>query len=177
MKILIRTVPHGLRLIDREENRKIRLWADEAFGDLEICKRFEYQVGASYYVLVYSEDEFVSFAAIIERSVRFDDNELTLGGVGSVVTAREHRGKGFASIAMKESLRIIFQTLKADVGGLLCLNETVGFYQNLGWKLAHAKVTVEQDGSDVMWPEAFMFHERDGRCFNPKYIALCGPPW
>ena len=177
MKTVIRTIPHGLRLIDAEEDKYIRLWANEAFGDLEICKRFEYQTGANYCILVYSEDELVSFAAVLERSVRFDDDELTLGGVGGVVTAPEHRGRGFASMAMKESVRVIFRTLKADVGGLLCLNETVGFYEKLGWKLSHAKVMVELKGSNVVWPEAFMFYERDGSCFNPKNIDVCGRPW
>ena len=66
MKTVIRTIPHGLRLIDAEEDKYIRLWANEAFGDLEICKRFEYQTGANYCILVYSGDEPARF---FERAV------------------------------------------------------------------------------------------------------------
>jgi hypothetical protein len=177
MKTVVRVIPHGLGLINSDENQKIRVWSDDAFGNLAICKEFEYQSGADYCVLVYRGEELVSFAAVLKREIKVDGKSLVMGGVGGVITDPSFRQMGYASIAMKESLRIIFSALRADIGGLLCLGETSRFYSNLGWIHSNARAKIRKQDQVTEWPESFMFYCRDDEKLSPVDVDLCGLPW
>ncbi len=177
MKSKIRVIPHGLGLISSEENQKILEWNTEAFGDLAICKAFEYQAGSDYCVLVYDNENLVGFGAVFRREIKFDTKTLTMGGVGGIIIAPCHRRMGYGTVIMKEACRIIFNDLKCDLGGLLCLMENVEFYKGLGWRTSDAKVFVDRAGEKVPWPEYFMYHPKTDSDIQVKEIDLCGLPW
>lgn len=177
MKSTIRVIPYGLGLINPEENQKIREWSSEEFGDLAICKAFEYQAGSDYCVLVYDDENLVGFGAIFRREIRFDMKTLFMGGVGGIIIAPSHRKMGYGTMIMKEVHRIIFSALKCDLGCLLCLRETIEFYKELGWRTSDAKVLVDRAGEKVPWPEFFMYHPKDDKDIQVKEIDLCGFPW
>ena len=178
MKTTIRVIPHGLGLINAQENQLIRKWGNEAWGDLELCQKFEYQSGADYCVLVYSGDEFVGFAAVSKRSVKLDGvNELSMGCVGGVITDPKYRGKGYGSVMMNEVHRLIFDTLRCDFGGLLCENTVVNFYRKLGWTLNKGVALVDRDNEKTEWPEAFMYYAKSDCVVEANEVDLCGLPW
>lgn len=177
MRSTIRVIPHGLGLINPEENALIRKWGDKAWGDLALCKAFQYQSGSDYCVLAYCEDSFVGFSAVFRRDVRIGGDPVSMGCVGGVITDPNRRGEGYGTMMMQEVHQLIFRTLKCDIGGLLCEKKITGFYERLGWSTTSEPVLVERDGEKVQWPEAFMyFAEPADTCFG-RDVDLCGLPW
>ena len=177
MNNLVRVIPHVLGLINPNENVLIRKWGEEAFGQLALCQEFKYQSGSDYCVLAYCGAAFVGFAAVFKREVFIGGEPFSMGCVGGVITSPDYRGKGYGSIMMNELKRLIFRTLGCRVGGLLCEEKTVPFYEKLGWVRSNEAVLVERDGRKVEWPEAFMSLAESDFEINGKEIDLCGLPW
>jgi GNAT superfamily N-acetyltransferase len=177
MHTKIRVIPHGIGLINSEENRSIQRWANDAFGDLEVCHAYQYYSGADYCVLSYCEDQFVGFAAVFKREVAIGRRTLNMGCVGGVIISPEYRGKGYGSIIMREIERVIYNTLSCDIGGLLCLKEMRSFYEKLGWTSHTNTVLVEKSGEKVEWSEIFMSHDSTCSITHNTPVDLCGLPW
>ena len=177
MRVTIRVIPHGLGLINPEENALIRKWGEEAWGGLAVCEAFQYQSGSDYCVLAYSEDSFVGFSVVFKREVRIGGDPVSMGCVGGVITDPCRRGEGYGTMMMQEVHRLLFRALKCDIGGLLCENKVTGFYERLGWSTASGPVLVERDGEKVRWPEAFMYFAEQADRRIGGDIDLCGLPW
>lgn len=178
MKTTIRVIPHGLGLINAQENQLIRKWGNEAWADLEVCQKFEYHSGADYCVLVYREDEIVGFSAVFKRAVEWGGtNELSMGCVSGVITHPHYRREGYGSIMMNEIHRLIFDTLRCDFGGLLCENSVVDFYRKMGWTLNKGLALVDHDNKKTEWPEAFMYYSKSDCFVEESELDLCGLPW
>ncbi len=177
MNDLVRVIPHGLGLINPDENALIRKWGEEAFGQLEICKQFKYHCGADYCVLAYCGEVFVGFAAVSKREVSVGGEPVSMGCVGGVITSPDYRKMGYGSIVMNEVKRLIYDALNCEIGGLLCEEQTVPFYEKLGWARSCEAALVERDGGKVEWPEAFMYHAASDFEIDGREIDLCGLPW
>lgn len=162
------------------EREIIETWSRELFAqDRDILDKLEWHhVGPdTMCIKVYCDNRLVSFAAVISRKIRFDDREVTMGGFKSLMTSQQHQGNGFASRALREAERVIFEDLTSDVGLLLCFDRLSEFYEHRGWERLRCPVVVTQTRGEIVWPFAAMALFQSDALRNPQKIHLCGPPF
>ena len=180
MSILVKSMRREAGFTTERELRTIELWSKELFApDQQILDKIEWHsVGPdTINIQVYCDDELVSFAAVISRKIRFDDLEVQMGGFKSLLTPRQHQRKGFASHALREARRVIFEELAADVGVLLCFEKLVNFYEQRGWERLQCPVAVTQSERTIRWPFEAMALYGSNSLRSPEKVDLCGLPF
>ncbi len=133
--------------------------------------------GVRFRVLVYSDGKLVSHLRIIERISMLDGKDVLAGGLGAVMTAPGHHGNGFASIALRESERLIFDEIRADIGVLVCLPHLVPFYMKRRWQVITCPVEIHQPTGTEIWPECAILLPKHGMQFAPRAFNLGGLPF
>jgi predicted acetyltransferase len=157
----------------------IRKWGERFFGSLPMTTKYSW-TGANetrFNVFICKNDEIVSRLRIISRKAQIDGEDVPFGGIGGVMTTPAQQRKGFATLALREGERLIFQVLNARLGILLCLPELVPFYKRFGWRKVECPVMFEQPNGMVVWPESAMFLPKTGENWTPRTINLCGLPF
>ena len=159
------------------ERETIRAWAKQIFCNIPLARQFEWTKEGAYRIVVYSGESLVSFLKILERTCLVDEQQVRIGGVAGVMTPPEHRGRGYAGLALREARRVIFEKLKAQLGLLLCEPELVKFYTRHGWQSVDCPVKFEQSSGNAVWPYCTMILAKPGKEWKPNSIDLCGFPW
>ena len=177
MAIHIETIRRGQGLMNRDVLEKISEWERRLFGTTRVVQTHTFERTGYCNVLVYSDTQLVSFLTTIRRQALFDEQRVILGGVSSVMTPPEHQGNGYASRAVREAERIIFDDIGADCGALLCEERLLPFYERLGWKAVTCRVEITQPSGKVMWPERIMLLSKAGVVWQPGTVDLCGLPF
>jgi GNAT superfamily N-acetyltransferase len=128
-------------------------------------------------VLVWVGDELVSHVGILEREVRAGERPVRVGGVYTVMTAPEWRGKGLAGQALRVAAEYIAAELQADFGLLLCRDVMLPFYRDLGWRRVEESVVFDQPaGKTVSALNAMYLPLREAE-WPAGTVDFCGPPW
>jgi hypothetical protein len=156
MNVTIRIYPVGSGLLMQSELDQIAAWHDAAFSDLPVAKQYEWTLGGDFNVLLNVEGDFAGFVGLMKREVLFDGQLKIIGGVRGLVIDPKFRRMGLGKIIMAEAAKVIFQTLKADYGFLLCLDEHLPFYGSVGWQELRCPVFVENEKQKVQWTESAM---------------------
>lgn len=129
-------------------------------------------------VLVTDESgELVSYTGVVERTARLEGSDVLVGGIGGVATHPGHRGRGYAPLGMGRALDFLLGR-GAAFGLLVCRDELVGYYRDLGWSLFEGTVINSQYGE----PEVFTFNNvmvgaLASSAPTRGTIDLCGPAW
>jgi predicted acetyltransferase len=132
--ISIEIVDSSQKPLNRVQVDFISQWGEHFYGSLPMTTKYRW-TGAKetrFNVFIYKDDEIVTRLPIISRKAQIDNEDVSFGGIGGVMTAPAHHGKGFATLALREAERLIFQVVNARLGVLLCLPELVPFYQRFG---------------------------------------------
>ncbi len=101
---------------------KIMEIQDDRFGSLP----FGYAIG-------YEGDQIIGVTNLLKRSIKFKEQNITLGGFGGVCTHHEFRRQGVAKKLLKEGMKILKDNkcdiafLNTDPGRLASLYNRVGF--------------------------------------------------
>lgn len=156
MNVTIRIYPVGSGLLTQSELDQIAAWHDAAFSKLSVSKQYEWTVGGHFNVLLDVDGDFAGFAGLMKREVLFDHQKKLIGGVRGLVVDPKWRRTGIGKMIMAEATKVIFQTLKADYGFLLCLKEHLPFYCSLGWQELRCPVFVEIQKQRIRWTESAM---------------------
>ncbi|GEM_PF-4468022 len=78
------------------------------------------------------EEKIVSYLQLFDRSLIFGDKVIRFGGIGSVGTRPECRGRGYAEALIRQALNI----MKRDgMQGSLLYTTIQPFYQRFGWQI------------------------------------------
>ena len=112
------------------ELQAIRELLDAAFDGSFADDDWEHTVGG-HHVLAVKDGRIVCHAAVVERLLMAADRPLRTGYVEGVGTALEHRGRGHASMVMREIDSFIRENY--ELGGLS--TDLPDFYARLGWEL------------------------------------------
>jgi hypothetical protein len=178
-ELSFKVVPPEPEILPKDERDLIRSWSRQFFGSHPLSTRLTWVAneGVRFRVLVYSGEELVSHLRIIERVSKMDGKTVLAGGIGSVMTAPGHHGKGFASIALREAEGLIFDKMSADIGVLVCLPHLVPFYRKRRWQLIECPVKIDQPTGTEIWPECAMLLPKRGVQFTPKTFDLGGLPF
>lgn len=177
MAIQLESIRRGQGLMSRKVLDKIGEWERLLFAATEVVQKYVFEREGFCNVLVWSDNALVSFLTTIRREALFDGQQVILGGVSTVMTPPEHQGNGYATQALREAERIIFDEIGADCGALLCEARLVPFYKRLGWISVACRVEITQPSGKVVWPERIMLLSKADAVWQPRTVDLCGLPF
>ncbi len=180
MDLKIKVVPRGTGSTTPEELSTLKAWDKDLFApDEEVLAQFEWlnSRGLGFNIQLYVRGELVSFANVLARTIRIDDVDIVVGGLNSVMTPREHQGKGYGTATVQEARRVIFDVLSAELGLLLCLPKRVSFYEKRGWVALQCPVWMSQSKGVTIWPYNAMVLPNGATLKAPRCIDLCGEPF
>ncbi|KAB2861212.1 MAG: GNAT family N-acetyltransferase [Anaerolineae bacterium] len=115
---------------------------DEAFVGNAMAAAYEWSTPEWRLILRWG-GEIACQLSLFERECRVGGQVVRLGGVGSVVTRPEFRGRGLASIGMTAATEFFREKRPVDFVLLVCLPDLVTFYSDLGWHTVNDPVWVE----------------------------------
>ncbi len=158
--------------LEAAERERIDHWLSEVLGTDD----YEWS-DLDWHVLVRVHDKVVSHVGIIERVATVGGKRVKLGGIGNVATVPEWRGHGLASAALEEAGAFMCNTLGVEFGLLVCADDTVPFYRNLGWEVVEGPLVFDQSSGKVTFPDVTMVLSCRGERWPKGTIDLCGLPW
>lgn len=180
MTIRVEIIARGHGSTSDAEASKLAAWKRELFAeDRDIVDAFTWQNKADmgFGIHAYSGNELVGFAHVFARLGRIDDSWVLMGCLGSVMTSKQHQGKGVATITVETAGGVILNTLQADLGVLVCKSALLPFYERLGWRRIPGPIFIEQRKEKMQWPfEAMALLREDGKPAAGK-LDLCGLPF
>lgn len=91
--------------------------------------------------------------SMYKRNVTLNGDRLQAGGIGGVWTDPIHRGKGHARDLMTQAIAFLTHKWDSDLGLLFSLDNTLAFYQDLGWEYGAFPVTILQPKGSVLIPK------------------------
>jgi aminoglycoside 2'-N-acetyltransferase I len=119
----------------------------------------------------------VCHVGVYFRTAIWDGHKIQVGGIGGVATREDHRGRGYATLALNAAVRTLRDHEAIRFAILFCEPHNEAFYAARGWHRFNGEVYADQPEGrirfDVMAPYIFDFTRkpRDG------IIDLCGLPW
>jgi predicted N-acetyltransferase YhbS len=142
-----------LRTLRADEREPVLDLLQEAFGfrqlfaaymDHDPCYRpDDYHVASL-------DGELVSCVQIFTKDIRLRGHVVRLGGIGSVATHPQHRGRGLASSLLR---RAIEDMRRREMVVSLLFSDRRGFYERLGWHvIAGPRLAIHAPGPDVESP-------------------------
>ncbi|MBN1313666.1 MAG: GNAT family N-acetyltransferase [Anaerolineae bacterium] len=163
-------VPQSLR--DDIDKRAVELDWGDTYGVTEWA-------GGDWQVTVWEGETWTSMLLLVKRAIMVDGQPLLVGGIGSVMTVPEWRGRGHASAAMRAASTFIRDQLKAPFGLLICGSHRVHLYQSVGWQVVPGPLSFSQPSGKRTFPDdtIIMVYPCTDQRWPGGPIDLCGPPW
>ena len=151
-------------------------WSEEAFSEDKAFEGFTW-AKPTWHVLVRENGQLVSCLKIMDRVSLVGGAPIHMAGIGDVVTPAARRGKGYASLAMREASRYLCAVLGVEFGVLMCQPKLVPFYSRLGYVTVPEPLHFEQPWGQEVSPEITMVKPCGERDWPAGEIDLRGLPW
>lgn len=120
----------------------------------------------------------VSYVGVLTREGTHDSRDVVIGGIGGVKTHPDKRGMGLAALGMERATEWLTEDAKVDFGLLVCQEELLGYYENMGWRHFHGTLLTRQHGETVEFTfNQVMTRDIVGEGPTEGTIDLLGPPW
>ena len=100
-----------------------------------------------------------------------------IGGVGSVITRPEVRGRGYARRVLERATSYLRDDMGAAFGLLFCLPRLVPFYESQGWRVVEQGVVIDQPGGKIPAPSRVMVLPFTDRPWPAERVDLGSLPW
>jgi GNAT superfamily N-acetyltransferase len=159
-----------------EDNASIERWITAMFpwdGD----HPDEGEFYAPYYFFRVWEDEaaqtrgeWASLVALTDRTISVGGQPVRVGGIGAVSTREDRRERGYASLAMREAARFMFDNLGVPFGMLFCDPHRIPFYESLGWQVIRTPIPAHNEAH-------FLILAPDKSPWPIGDVDLLGPSW
>ncbi|HEX8354149.1 MAG TPA: GNAT family N-acetyltransferase [Pyrinomonadaceae bacterium] len=160
--------------LTEEEWQSLFCWGKDIFGMEDADFRWRPK---QLHFITEEGGRAVSHVGLVKTTVRAGGREVTVGGVGGVVTVPEAQGRRHVHAAMREAAAFMCAELGVEFGMLFCLPRLAPFYARQGWRLVEEEVEVEQPSADVVWPYRVMVLPCGGREWPAGRIEVGGLPW
>ena len=95
----------------------------------------------------------------------------------SVWSLPEHRGQGFARLAVLRAMEVAAQQAPGAPLLLLAREHVAAFYEAVGWRRVAGPLVFDQPGGPYTWPAVTMVYTADGAPWPDGAIDLLGLPW
>jgi GNAT superfamily N-acetyltransferase len=102
-----------------------------------------------------SSGRLIGRAGVLERTVLWGGLPTPVGGVSSVSTDPDYRGRGVASTAVSSLATFLCEELGATAGLLLASRMGAPVYQRLGWQVVDGPLECQQPDGQLLWTTAF----------------------
>lgn len=120
--------------------------------------------------------DVVCHVGLFSRSARWNDKNVTIGGIGGVATHPDRRGRGLATAAMQAAVQC-FAHEEKDFAVLFCEPDKHAFYRHLGWHQFEGDVFAEQPQGHIRFDLMTTFVYDLKLAPRGGTIDLCGLPW
>ena len=157
-----------------EERQALFGWGENIFGIEDAEYRWRPK---DYHFITEEEGRVLSHVGVVKTAVRAGGREVTVGGVGGVVTRPEAQGRRLVHDAMLQAADFICRELGAEFGMLFCLPRLAPFYARQGWLMVEDEVEIEQPAGNIVWPFRVMVRPCGARDWPAGRIEVGGLPW
>jgi len=141
-------------------------WADIVFAHADLR------------VLVEDEAEgVVCHVGIHRREATWNGRKMRIGGIGGVLTRKDQRRRGYASIALNAAIQTLRDEGATEFALLFCEPHSAPFYAGRGWKPFDGEIFCEQPQGRVRFEALAPYLHHLKRSPPSGTIDLCGLPW
>jgi predicted N-acetyltransferase YhbS len=161
------------RLTD-EEHRALFGWGKNIFGTEDAQYRWRPK---DYHLITEEDGRAVSHVGLLKAQVKAGGQEVTVCGVGGVVTIPEAQGRRYVHAAMGRAAEFMCSELGVEFGMLFCLQRLAPFYARQGWQLVEGEAEFEQPTGKVVSPFRVMVLPCGGRAWPAGRVEVAGFPW
>ena len=160
--------------LTEEERRALFGWGEDIFG----LEDRDYRWRSKDYHFVSEEGgRPLSHVGVVKTAVSVGGRQLTVGGVGGVVTVPEAQGRRLVHAAMLQADEFICRELGAEFSMLFCLPRLEPFYARQGWQALEDEVEIEQPDGKIIWPYRVMVKPCGERVWPAGRVEVGGLPW
>ena len=130
-------------------------------------------------VMAKPDQSVVSQTGILYRVIRVGDVLVPVGGLSTVMTLAEARGRGYGRAVLASAMAFVGVWLWAPFALVLCAADASGFYEHLGWRTVNEPVSCSGfGGQQALTDRLAMVLPCQGQAEWPGGpIDLCGAPW
>ncbi len=130
-------------------------------------------------ILLWDQGELVSHVGLTVREISHNGEPNRIGGVGGVMTAPSHQGRGLASQGLRAAADYLQSDLAIDYALLFCLPELVPFYGRFGWQPFRGDLFIEQPDQNKLkfTAQGAMLLDLQGEAPLDGELDLQGLPW
>ncbi len=150
----------------------IRRAHDREFGDDSMIYAIP-----QWYVLGYLRGEPVTQVGVLQRTITINQRPLLIAGVGFLITEPENRGRGYATVIMKEAAAFVRNRLELPFGLLTCKPRLESLYSRMGWRTVGGQNVFVQPTGSRSCGGLIMVNECGGIPWPEGKIDFCGLPW
>jgi len=129
-------------------------------------------------VLVQTETgEAVCHIGIYRRDIKWNGRRMRAGGIGGVLTRKDSRGQGYATLALSAAIQTLKDEGSTDFALLFCEPHNAPFYVGRGWKPFEGEIYAEQPQGRIRFDALAPYVYELRRAPRQGTIDLCGLPW
>ena len=131
-----------------------------------------------HFLLWLEGTHLASYVGVVTRQGICDGEPARFGGLGGVKTSPAHRGKGYASAAIRQALDFLTRQQGVDFSLLFCHADLLRFYGRFGFQRYAGETLALQNGATTVfrWHEAMLGPGRKPAP-APHVLDLRGLPW
>lgn len=159
--------------LSEAEKQRIFGWGEDIFGanDLNLSWRPK-----DLHFLLEVDGTLVSHVGVLRHTVSVVGKQVTVGGVGGVVTLPEWQRRGYARELMQHTADF-FNHWDVEAGLLFCLQRRVPFYESQGWQVVKYPVMIQQTDTEIRSPLEVMVLPLHEFVWPAGPVKLNSFPW
>jgi GNAT superfamily N-acetyltransferase len=132
----------------------------------------------THHFIGYEDGKAVAHAGTLRHVVHHNGSDLCLGGLKSVLTSPDARGKGYGSKVIQAATDHMAQELSVNFGLLFCKESLLEFYTDLGWEhVTNDVIIIHPEDGKKPWPREVMIHKVGPAEWPTETIDLDSFPW
>ncbi len=157
-----------------EEKQQLFEWGPDVFGAEALNLQWRPK---DWHFLVYANDQLVSHVGVVKHVVTVGEQQVSIGGIGGVVTVPAAQSGGYASAALQEATKFMHEELMVEFGLLFCLPRMIPFYQRFGWHEVGKPVFIDQPSEVMLSPLKIMVLPCQSQTWPTGTVKLGSLPW
>ena len=157
-----------------EEKQALFGWGENIFGVEDKLYRWQ---SKDYHFITEEDGQPLSHVGVIKTTVKAGGTDVTVGGIGGVVTRPEAQGRRLVHAAMRRAAEFMCDELSVDAGMLFCLQRLMPFYAGQGWRLLEDETEFEQPSGRVVSPFRVMVLPCGDYEWPAGRVEIAGLPW
>jgi hypothetical protein len=130
-----------------------------------------------YHFITEDDGRPLSHVGVLKTTVKAGGRDVTVAGIGGVVTRPEAQGRRYVHAAMQRATEFMCKELNADAGMLFCLQRLAQFYAGQGWRLLEEEIEFDQPSGRLVSPFRVMVLPCGSYEWPTGHVEVAGLPW